>query len=214
MNNLLIKLINGEDSIQLSKDCDTTYKNNVLLKGLLIYKLFGVVPLIIHREWSNGHSWSRIDTVYIHFGKLCPNDSEVTSHMYTDDLYQIHGEVYPINLQDKPLISAIYGDRERGDGDQRIYVTTCYDAISPNDGGSGDDVPFPRYIYIIRLIPNQIKALMSEVCDQILYMPPNYMMVSGGIEYQKGYARYMSYMSSYSQPMERYFKTFKGSSIA
>lgn len=87
--------------------------------------------------------------------------------MYTDDLYQIHNQVLPIDPLHKDLIRDIYGHGERGDGDRRIHVVTY-----PDDNQETEILYRPRYVYIIRLIPNHIKILMRGVCDE-RYSPPS-----------------------------------------
>lgn len=160
-----------------------TEMDKVLLRDLKIYKLFGVVPIIRHQRFERYGRGSRIDTVYLHFGVRCPNDNRITSDMYTDDLYHIHGQILPLDPQSGDLVESIYRG-ERGDGDQRIYVVTY-----PDDPPEGDIIPatqHPRYIYIIRLVPNHIRALMREVCDELTYSPPIRLLPLGGIQYQQG----------------------------
>lgn len=184
INDKLINLI-------ATKANETEIECRFLKKGLGIYKLFGAIPIMKFREkepiW--GANVGRIDYSILHFhlkGEPCCHNYYPLCK-YLRGLRSINGSngsdgptVLDPNLRDlacevyrRASVKLVtYPDVWYNDYDIQLYGTVPENSL--------------RCEYTVRLIPDIVKAMMNEVCDELEYMPPNNLLLLGGTKYQQG----------------------------
>lgn len=209
INDRLIKLITSKESVGRSESAGRSESINeeedrrFLKRGMEIYELFGVIPImkICKLVIIRGENRSSCDpyNLHLHYDEeKCYHDNRAVCK-YLHDLYRINGgggdgggdgdsdshTVLDQRLQD--LASEVYCDWKNINLGVSIELVTYPDTWYED---YDKHIFYNHCVYIVLLIPNKVKMLINKVCEELEYLPPNHLLPLGGIKYQQGKASF------------------------
>lgn len=189
INDRLIKLITNKNENERKNENESEEVCRFLKRGMEIYELFGVIPIMKINNpapgWRSHRSSCDPYDLHLHYiGVPCYHDNYAICQ-YQSDLCRINSTDVPTNL-DSRLENLV---REIFCGWQNVRLNVGIQLVTYPDAWYEDydkSIPLRFCDYIVRLIPNNIKVLMNKVCEELEYLPPNDLLLLGGIKYQQG----------------------------
>ena len=149
-----------------------------------IYELFGVIPIMkilkpVTRWGSNMSHYS--GDFHLHFidknDKCYHKDAPICR--YLCDISRINGTddgSGKLDSRIEDLVWYVYSDWRA-----YRYNVSIINLLLILMHGMRITIVHYGCDYIVRLIPNKIKMLMNAICEELEYLPPNYLLSLGGI---------------------------------